>query len=742
VKERKLFEYSIVSTFVGLITVLFIAIIICISWKIDKLTAKFEQEQLTNLSNNITYNLQHCALLNSLGLDLVQKIIIDNKYSNNQEQINKLLEFVLAKEQSNIKLAKQITWFKNVNPNIQKNNSNNVITLLQPVTDKQNQYYGTIQTDIDIKELKIYIEEAIKNKKISYAIFSLDNLEILLNNFNDKVSLSNSFTSVLNRHQNNIGLKPKHGNDGQDYFAASSIPLLNIGIVLHEERETLSFKKYLNAIKIFKNEIITTIFLVIFLFYIFYKAILDPFLILSNAALAISKGESIEFDKKLIHSKEGLIVAEALEKIKQSVNLEKELVQEISRAHNKLSITNLRLENKVHLRTQELEKALKLKDRFITYLTYELKTPLKGLLRLVKSNFVQKNYTNYENQAEVNQQLMYVLKRLYNMVNDMLDFPDNKTFNNTLKLSYFNLNDLINEIISECKILYLSKKTVTINYNSKEDFKILADRDKLAQVLRNILSSSIERSKNNYFIAIRLKQAEIINKISYLQDQAVNISILDQSEIKNKDYINSLFSEQNIKSDNIPYLISKDIITAHQGNLNISESKDGGIETEIIIPLLQAEYSNEEVDHIASSANRYNILMIDDEESCTTGMEVNLRNSHKYNLIKCNSAQAGLQYLSQNYKNISIILLDLMIPDVYGINVLNEIKENPNYNNIPIILQTGSSDEGEIVKAFNAGITCFIKKPYSKSQILKEIEKALRLYKLNQESEEDFRLAC
>jgi two-component system sensor histidine kinase ChiS len=76
-------------------------------------------------------------------------------------------------------------------------------------------------------------------------------------------------------------------------------------------------------------------------------------------------------------------------------------------------------------------------------------------------------------------------------------------------------------------------------------------------------------------------------------------------------------------------------------------------------------------------------------------------------------------------------MLDLMMPDIYGLNVLAEIKNNPDLANIPVMLQTGSSDEEEIVKAFNMGISCFIRKPYKKKVVLREIDKAIRLNKLN-----------
>ncbi|AIL65263.1 chemotaxis protein CheY [Rickettsiales bacterium Ac37b] len=119
-----------------------------------------------------------------------------------------------------------------------------------------------------------------------------------------------------------------------------------------------------------------------------------------------------------------------------------------------------------------------------------------------------------------------------------------------------------------------------------------------------------------------------------------------------------------------------------------------------------------------------NILIIDDEDACLMSMELLLFGSG-YNLHKAVGGYAGLEYLKEHFKEIDLILLDLMMPDIYGLNVLAEIKQNPELAKIPVILQTGSSDSAEIERAFTLGIFTYIKKPYQKQNIMYELEKAL-----------------
>lgn len=118
------------------------------------------------------------------------------------------------------------------------------------------------------------------------------------------------------------------------------------------------------------------------------------------------------------------------------------------------------------------------------------------------------------------------------------------------------------------------------------------------------------------------------------------------------------------------------------------------------------------------------ILMIDDEEICLLSMELLLLDSN-YSLITTNTGKKGLEYIKNNSDIIDLILLDLMLPDVYGLEILEILKTDPTLKKIPIILQTGSFDEKDIQKALELGVTECIRKPYKKNSIVKAIAKAL-----------------
>ena len=105
-------------------------------------------------------------------------------------------------------------------------------------------------------------------------------------------------------------------------------------------------------------------------------------------------------------------------------------------------------------------------------------------------------------------------------------------------------------------------------------------------------------------------------------------------------------------------------------------------------------------------------------------MELLLHQS-QYTLVKINNGLAGLRYLMEHGDEVDLVLLDLMMPGVHGLDILAEIRKQPNFIHIRVILQTGIADEKTIDQARRVGIDGYIKKPYQKDDVLTHIKTVL-----------------
>lgn len=110
------------------------------------------------------------------------------------------------------------------------------------------------------------------------------------------------------------------------------------------------------------------------------------------------------------------------------------------------------------------------------------------------------------------------------------------------------------------------------------------------------------------------------------------------------------------------------------------------------------------------------VLIIEDNQ-----LDIELLTSYltdEFNVLKAMSGKDGLAILKNNYKNLSTIFLDLIMPTMDGFEVLQQIKDNPLYHHIPIIITTSLDDQESIKKAYKLGAVSFVTKPFDKEILI------------------------
>jgi CheY-like chemotaxis protein len=120
------------------------------------------------------------------------------------------------------------------------------------------------------------------------------------------------------------------------------------------------------------------------------------------------------------------------------------------------------------------------------------------------------------------------------------------------------------------------------------------------------------------------------------------------------------------------------------------------------------------------------ILIVEDEVATARMLELMLR-SKEYSSTCANNGLEGLDLLKADPGKYQMVLLDWMMPVMPGEQFLHEFFANPEFNEIPVILQTGLSDTPEIKQALDNGVKCCLKKPYERKELLSAIENVLKL---------------
>lgn len=117
------------------------------------------------------------------------------------------------------------------------------------------------------------------------------------------------------------------------------------------------------------------------------------------------------------------------------------------------------------------------------------------------------------------------------------------------------------------------------------------------------------------------------------------------------------------------------------------------------------------------------ILLIEDEDPIR---EIFKRQLDKAGLLTdgAQTAQAGLALLSQNHYDL--LLLDIMLPDTNGLEVLKQVKQNPLYKSLPVVMLTNLGQDSVIKEGFELGADGYLMKvSYTPDQVVAEVQKIL-----------------
>lgn len=118
-------------------------------------------------------------------------------------------------------------------------------------------------------------------------------------------------------------------------------------------------------------------------------------------------------------------------------------------------------------------------------------------------------------------------------------------------------------------------------------------------------------------------------------------------------------------------------------------------------------------------------MCVDDEETNLEILDMHLKKAG-FKCECCLSGNEALDYLKTTKEKPDVILLDIMMPGIDGIEVLKRIKSNPETKDIPVIMQTAVTQETKNVEGIESGAYYYITKPYSHSVLVSIVKSAMK----------------
>ncbi len=118
----------------------------------------------------------------------------------------------------------------------------------------------------------------------------------------------------------------------------------------------------------------------------------------------------------------------------------------------------------------------------------------------------------------------------------------------------------------------------------------------------------------------------------------------------------------------------------------------------------------------------YNILVCDDDKEIVKAIEIYL-SEEGYNVLKAENGKKALEILNNNL--IHLAILDIMMPEMDGMEVLEKIREK---NSIPVIMLSAKSEDEDKIKGLNLGADDYITKPFNAAELIARVNANIRRY--------------
>lgn len=371
-----------------------------------------------------------------------------------------------------------------------------------------------------------------------------------------------------------------------------------------------------------------------------------------------------------------------------------------------------KLEQDLVDKTDALTKALNTKKEFLSKVSHEIRTPLQGILGI--STELSREWDKYSIE-EIRKYVDMIASsgnRLLGYTKNILDLASYNSGQPQLYLTKnVNLAELAKTVIADTiSLIKIENKNLDIilETNSTQPILIECDQTRVSEIFYNIINNAVKYSDQGVIV---VKIEDIAEKI-VVSISDCGVGIPDDEKLTVFDaFTQSTRTKCLSKGTGLGLAISKEIIILHRGKIWVDDNKPTGSVFTFVLPREQTLKMPTLKE--AKSTKKIRVLIVDDEAACLFSLSMILENCG-HEIATAQDGVQALNYIQKHYNKIDLIMLDMMMPHMHGLEVLKKIKSNHNCMNIPVVIHTGFPDSFEAKEALTVGAIDIIPKPCTK----------------------------
>ena len=419
-------------------------------------------------------------------------------------------------------------------------------------------------------------------------------------------------------------------------------------------------------------------------------------------------------------------------------------------------------ERELRYKQMEQDKVNELHEermRMFTNFSHELRTPLTLIINPL-NDLMQ--YVSFS--PEIKETLQLIKKntgRMLLLVNNLMDIQKYEAGKTILQKTSFNFSAFIREMYHSFESVAGNREIrFTLDNELPETYQVCFDEAEIEKIFFNLLSNAFKFTPSEGQVTIRVStitQAEcellphfpaqyssILVEARYLfievADTGKGFSEQEAEKIFEPFYRSQEDIHRQISGTGIGLSLTRSIILQHNGCIWTESSEAEGTRFLFLLPDTEKQEEGQDESPVLSKSaeiskkfdllveetrnkNKQTILLADDNQEVLQYLEQQL--CLDYVVVKAFNGKEALAMIEESYPHI--VISDVMMPEMNGLELCKRIKENQNYCHIPVILLTAKSMISQIEEGLDAGADDYIVKPFQISLLKARIRNILSL---------------
>ena len=390
------------------------------------------------------------------------------------------------------------------------------------------------------------------------------------------------------------------------------------------------------------------------------------------------------------------------------------------------------LQQKKEMEAAQQHEMDEAKLRFFTNISHDLRTPLSLIITPLEQLLKSDKAPEAKEELEL---IRRTASTLMNLVNQLLDFRKLDQHKAQYAPSYGNLSAFVASVCDVFRPLAQKSKITLELVTAHPSLEMNFDRNKMERILYNLLSNALKYNHTGGSITVNVDEIQTDgHETARIRVADTGIGIKDE----NKERIFERFFQET--HTDTPYMgngiglhIVKEYVELHHGSITVEDNHPAGTIFSVLLPIDKslparqpADTPSEDNDagqaeSIEETDNNDCLLIVEDNDDFRNFLVSCLKD--KYQVVAAENGQKALEILDR--QTVNLIISDVMMPVMDGMELCRHIKHDIRFSHIPIILLTARTAEEHILGGLKEGADDYLTKPFNLDILLLRIQKLL-----------------